>query len=220
MIRSLLTAGIAAITIAGAQASAAPVFFEGFENPDIGQRWNVYDGFGQFVTTEGMGIEVQRSGTVVAAYEGNQYIELDSDNQVSPYGDARGSNTSMAALVDLVAGQRYEVNFAYRPRTNTIDDNGISVAIGSLAGRSFTMSQSLGDVDARRSDQNAWRVVTMVFTALTGDNAVQFAAFGRENELGGFIDAVEIEAVPLPAGALLFATGGLIFARRRRAAAA
>ncbi|MEE4208198.1 MAG: PEP-CTERM sorting domain-containing protein, partial [Parvularcula sp.] len=197
-------------------ADAATVFQDSFEGTQIGSNWNVYETFGTWVTTHGAGIEVQRSGTVVNAADGNQYIELDSDEQVTPRDPIHGSNSAMATLIDLVAGQVYEVSFAYRPRTNNTNDNGVAVSIGQLAGDVFTETQALGSADARRSVQNAWQTVRFVFTAMQGDNALQFAAFGTENELGGFIDAVEVSSVPVPAAALLFATGAGFFARRRR----
>jgi hypothetical protein len=197
---------------------AATIFEDGFEGTQIGSAWTVVTDFGAWTTTHGAGIEVQRSGTVVPAFEGRQYIELDSDEQVTQRDPVHGSNSAMATILDLAEGQTYRVSFAYRPRTNNEDDNGISVSVGQLIGQMFTATRSIGQASARRSEQNEWRTVSMVFTALAGDNALQFAAFGAENELGGFIDDVNVSSVPVPAAALLFATGAGVFARRKRRA--
>ncbi|GGY53831.1 hypothetical protein [Parvularcula lutaonensis] len=202
-------------------ADAATIFTETFEGTQIGRRWNVYDVFGQFVTVDGAGIEIQRSGVVVPAYEGHQYVELDSDFQVNP-NPGEGANSAMAALMNLQAGQQYTVTFAYQPRTNRQNDNGIDVSVGTLTdggqgNRSFDARSLLGTVDGVRSQYGGWQVISMVFTAALGDNALMFAAGGRENELGGFLDDIKVSETPVPAGAVLFGTGlAAFFARRGR----
>lgn len=218
MFRVALAASFLALAPVAANAA---IFSEDFDGQSMSKRWDVFNSVGQFVTTDGAGIEVQRSGTVVADYSApgiGNYIELDSDEQVTKRDRSYGSNSSMAALVDLKAGQEYEVSFAYRPRSNRENDNGIKVSLGSLVGDMFTESQEVGRVDGRRSEQNAWRVVTFIFTALAGDNAIQFSAFGRANEYGGLLDSIEVTETPLPAGGVLIATGlaAYVGSRRRR----
>lgn len=214
-------AAIAAALASFGVADAATIFTEGFEGPQIGRSWYVYDTFGQFVTVDGAGIEIQRSGTVVNAYEGHQYVELDSDFQVTP-NPGEGANSAMAAFLNLDAGQQYTISFAYQPRTNRANDNGISVSVGSLTdngqgARSFDSRSLLGTVDGVRSQYGGWQVISMVFTAALGDNALMFAAGGRENELGGFLDDIKVAETPVPAGIVLFGTGlAAMFARRSR----
>lgn len=230
MIRRILTAAAAAAAII-APAHAATIFTEGFETPDIAPRWFVFDTFGQFMTIDGAGIEIQTSGTVVQAYEGQQYVELDSHLGNGGDANAGTSNTSMAAFVNMIPTIEHTLSFAYRPRTNNNNDNGISVHVGNLvvdelAGtRIFTESQNLGAPDGRRNQQNFWDVISMTFVAGIGDNAIMFRAFGLDNTLGGFLDDVQVSAnlpdinnpVPVPAAGLLLVTGLLGMARRRRA---
>ena len=162
-----------------------------------------------------------RSGTVVPAFEGRQYVELDSDFQVTP-NPGQGSNSAMAAFMSLVQGQTYELSFAYRPRTNRGGDNGIRVELGALTdlgqgSRSFSVSKLVGAADATTGMQNFWQVLTFTFKAGAGDNALMFTAFGLENELGGFLDAIEVSeasAVPAPAAGLLMLAGLAAFRRR------
>lgn len=220
-----LTAAVASAAIASmGAANASVIFTEMFEAPILGSSWDVFDIVGDFLTVDGAGIELHRSGTVVSAYEGGQYIELDSDFQVTPY-PGEGSNTGMAAFVGLVAGATYEISYAYQPRTASAGDNGIEVAVGALTdggpgARSFSESAAVGQADSTTALQSGWEVFTHTFTATSGDNAILFRAFGTENELGGFLDSVtistmEADAVPAPAGGILLASGlAALFSRR------
>ncbi|MEO1657861.1 MAG: hypothetical protein AAFR65_09075 [Pseudomonadota bacterium] len=190
-----LSAAICAVT-----AADAAVFVENFDDQNIGRSWGVYDSHGQFVTTAGGGIEIQR-GVVTASHTGSQHVELDSHG--------RSSNSSMAAVVDLVAGLTYKMTFAYKPRTGRDGDNGIGFSIGSLMGNSFSMTQWVDSVDGNSNTQRDWNLIDMVFTASEGDNAIQFSALGRANTYGGLLDSIKIEQVttPVPAAGLLLVTG-------------
>ncbi|MEO1042055.1 MAG: hypothetical protein AAFX52_07175 [Pseudomonadota bacterium] len=199
MLRAL---GVGLGACAGLLASAhAAVFVENFDGETIGPSWSVYDSFGQFVTTSGGGIEIQR-GVVTASHSGHQHVELDSH----VWGGGASSNSSMAASMNLVAGLTYELSFAYKPRTNTDNDNGIGFSVGSLYGADFSMSRWLGEVSKTSSEQGDWDIVSMLFTAIDGDNAIQFSALGQANTYGGLIDTIKVAEVttPIPAaGALL-----------------
>ena len=222
-----ITAALAATTATclGVANASTLVFEEDFEGTQIDQSWQVFDTFGQFSTIEGAGIEVQRDGTVVHTPDGQQYIELDSDKSKGGDADAATTNTSMAAVVNLVEGAMHTLTFLYQPRTNNADDNGIAVSIGDLditdTDRTFTSSMDLGSVDGTREESGGWQLITLTFLAAAGDNAIMFSAFGNDNTLGGFIDDVKIYAdmgsVPLPAGGLLLGTGLIALARCRRA---
>ena len=197
----VLGAAISA-AICGCAVANAAVFVENFDGEQINQQWGVYDSAGQFVTSGGAGIEVQRSDVVITSHSGGQHIELDSHGHQS--------NSAMAAMLDFVAGLTYKMTFAYKPRTDSDNDNGIGFSVGSLLGNSFTASQQVGAVDGTKNTQNNWEIVSMVFTAQQGDDAIQFSALGRANTYGGLIDSIAVELVetPLPAAGLLL-LGGL-----------
>lgn len=219
-----IIAAIAALGLVGTGSShATTIFVEDFETQAFFDNWDVFDIWGPFMTVSGAGIEIQSSGTVTNAFSGNNYVELDSDFQVSANPGA-GSNTSMAAFMNFVQGEMYRLSFAYRPRTNNTDDNGIRVDIGTLTdggygNRTFSISNLVGSTDAVTSSQDYWKEIVLTFTAGAGDNALMFSAFGTENELGGFIDNIHVEslaAVPVPAAGLFLATGLAALAGRKR----
>lgn len=204
-------------------AMANTVFFDSFEAPEVNGWWVYQDGVGDtggWTAISGTGIEIQDNGAVggVTAYHGEQYVELDSDYSRGGDGTADMTNSAMATLFDFVVGQEYQISFAYRPRTNTTGDNGIELFTGMLNGSTFTDKFLLLQVSETTSSLPGWTVFSTRFTATESMNAFGFGAFGKSNSLGGFIDAVEVSAVPIPGAALLFLSGivGLGASRRRR----
>jgi hypothetical protein len=175
-------------------------------------RWDVYGSLPGWSTLSGRGIEVQATGVVVSAHSGNHYIELDSH----PNGSLSGStNSAMYQDVLLGTGQ-YELSFFYRPRTNSLNDNGISLLLNNI---------NVLSVDNTSGKQNAWAQFSTQFTVLTqGVQRITFAAGGNANQLGGFLDTIsltkqsEITAqTPEPASLALMgaALTGLALLRRR-----
>jgi hypothetical protein len=180
-----------------AQAASTAGFIDSFENPENTQNWQVYDDFGDW-TSEGAGIEIQTSGVVVDAYDGDQYVELDSH-----------SNSSMTRLVDLGGGD-YTLSWYYQPRTGTTNDNVIEVV---LEGVNIPVRLDLDPGDGVRTQNTDWELISSNFSLDTaGTYALTFSAAGVDNSLGGFIDLVslaprfdrDIGEVPLPAAAWLF----------------
>jgi hypothetical protein len=221
-IKSFAAATLLAATMTAGAASATTVYFsDNFENPVNTQNWQVYQNFANWSTTEGTGIEVQTSGTVVNARSGNQYVELDSDTE---RGGGAGpiTNSAMTTRLNLIAGT-YLVEWYYQPRTNRVGDNTISVYIAGASDGLFD-DPAIGSISTVRNAMTDWVKVIYEFTVSGTDNmyALTFRAEGTSNELGGFIEDVSVSRVPVPAGGLLLMTGlGAIAvaARRRRAAA-
>ena len=199
-------------------AQAAVIFQDSFETPSNTRNWQVYQNFGSWSTTSGRGIEIQRSGVVVTAHDGDQYVELDSDRRRG--GSSTGpNNSSMTTLLNLAAGN-YTLEYYYRPRTNRVGDNIINVFLDGAS--ESLMSNLLISSDAIRSQVNQWIVQTVTFNVDGLDNnyGLTFAADGRSNTLGGFIDSVTLTRndVPAPAvlGLMLLGLAGMGIARRRK----
>ena len=176
--------------------------------------WDVYDEIPGWTTIAGFGIEVQTNSTLssIDAYDGEHYVELDSEND--------GSNTSNSGMRQqfILGPGTYELSFQYSPRTGDIGSNGIgyslfngTLLVGGITGPHVSNGTAVG----------FWTEVRERFT-VTEEHlyTLQFNADGTNDELGGFGDAISISAVPLPASALLLLAGlgGLgAVARRKKA---
>lgn len=208
-------------TVAAAPASAGVIFFDGFESPDE-DNWGVYQvagDNGDWVAVNGAGIEIQdESIGITNAFEGEQYVELDSDN--SRGGLPGDTNSAMAAFVDFVVGQTYEISFAYKPRTNTANDNIIQLYAVNFDGSNIISQLLLATANETTSSLGDWTVISVLFTVHQGFNGIALAAAGLDNSRGGFIDAVSVSEVPIPAALPLFAFGmagvGAMMRRKRK----
>ena len=218
--------GVAAFFMT-AQASAAVIFEDSFELPRV-QTWQVFQtgvgDNGDWDLIDGAGIEIQRSQGPghVQAFDGDQYVELDSDRRRGGQIDNFATNSAMAANVDFVAGQTYEISFAYRPRTSQFwNDNGINLFALEYDGVTPSNQQHLIGISESTLTLSDWTIVSVIYTAAQDINAIAFQATGITNTFGGFIDAVsvtQLTQVPVPAALPLFGAGlaSLAWARRRK----
>lgn len=168
----------------------------------------------------GTGIEIQTSGTVVEAQDGNNYIELDSDPRRGGL-DGAGTNSMMGQTVEVDTAGEYALNFFYQGRTNRSgDDNMIYASIWEHTGGDTFDSLVEGiQVNALRRD-GSWENYGFTADLTEGLYQVRFQAEGRENTLGGFIDNVRLtNTAPLNTSAsalLLFAVPAMALRRLRR----
>lgn len=157
--------------------------------------WSVYNNINGWSTTNGAGIEI-RNNVAGTASDGVNYVELDSSN-----------NSAMAQVINTSAGSLYELLFDYSPRTNQPSTtNGISV---------FWNGTLLGEITGTGGASNSW-LTQQFFVTGTGNDVLKFAATGTSDGLGGNIDYVQLNAVPVPAAAWLFASALGLFGLARR----
>lgn len=205
-----------------AEAKASVIFADNFDTTVNRLNWQVYQQIseGQWTTTQGTGIEIQTSGTVVNAQSGNQYIELDSSASRGGAGDSSTTNSAMTrTLTGLDAGD-YLLEYYYQPRTGRADDNTIGVYFDGDA-----LFSNLVDT-ANGIGANGWlqRSVALTVGEDGATRDLSFRAEGIQNSLGGFVDTVSLQylgrstAVPEPMGLAFIGLGlaGFGFASRRR----
>jgi hypothetical protein len=108
----------------------------------------------------------------------------------------------MSQEVSLSPGD-YALSFMYHARTNTENDNGI---------KAFLNDDVLGFVNETWG--SGWTEVVWTFTIpnvmdSSSMYTLTFAAEGRDNSLGGFIDSVEIVSAPVPEPATIILLGAM-----------
>ncbi len=209
----LTAAALAAAFALGSHAHAANLITNGsFEHFDDafevfdGGNWKVYNALPGWTVEEGPGIELQTHDTVgFAPQHGTYYAELDSH----PGPD---SNSRIEQTIEGLDAGSYRLSFYYAPRTHDPHTNGIAFGAEGIGSHAVT-----GTSDPVRE----WQLVTYDFVVdAMGPVTIFFEAGGTADTLGGFVDNIQLEAVPLPGAAAFLLTGlaGLGMARRKRAA--
>ncbi|HNS21101.1 MAG TPA: DUF642 domain-containing protein [Sedimentisphaerales bacterium] len=202
------TVFVLAIAVLPAAFAHANLITNGsFEAPDQATgTWSVYGSIPGWTTTFGPGIEIQDHVTGLA-YDGDQFVELDSH-----------SNSGMQQSISVIAGESYDLSFAYSPRPSVdAASNGIRVWFDGALLDTIAYS-GIGQ------SGTSWTVLNYTVTAASEIATLVFEAVGISNSYGGYIDDVCLElsanpAVPAPGAIVLGAMGTSLvgWLRRRRA---
>lgn len=175
--------------------------------------WSIYNNLaGWNVGSNGVEIRNNNAGS---AYDGKNFVELDTTN-----------NSSISQSFSAVAGYTYELSFAYSARnflsgsSNPAESNSNKIGVTVSQGN----NSYLNGVVAGSNDTNGnqWLSMSYTFKALSSGTAtLMFAALGNSDSYGGSLDAVSltVSAVPEPETYAMFLAGlGLMVgvARRRK----
>jgi hypothetical protein len=190
---------LALMLVPSSPAGAVVVLFSDFESvnsPDFRRQ-----GYATLRQAEGWtgargGIEVQTNNVAGRAFSGRNLVELDT-------------NANSAMWFDLAPG-RYTVSYWYSPRPN--------VAAGSNIITLSAGDQLLDTVTGTGGPQTQWVQRLVDFQSKGG--RLTFAAAGRSDSFGGYLDDITISGAAVPELAtwamLVIGFGMVGYAARRR----
>lgn len=189
-----LIVGVSLMALAGFANASSLVVNGSFENPDQPSgTWGTYPSILGWTSTNGIEIRDNHTGQ---ASHGTQFVELDTNR-----------NSTMSQTIATLAGQHYSLTWDYSPRIGQPSStNGISV---------FWNNVLLSTITATGGSTNLWTSLTALVVG-TGNDVLKFAAIGTSDSLGGNLDNVGLNAVPLPAAAWLFGSALIGFGALRR----
>jgi PEP-CTERM motif len=195
--KSLKIAATIAVLGLSQAAQANLVVNGGFEIPNqAAGTWSIYTSIDGW--NPNPNIEI-RNAVVGNAAEGNNYAELDTTG-----------NSAISQTLTTVVGAMYEISFQYSPRIDVpLASNGIAVYFDNAL---------VGTANGSGSSTHNWQLYSYFATTNSVSSLLEFRAVGTSDSLGGSLDDVKVNAVPLPGTVALLGLGLVAFAARRRAA--
>ena len=132
------------------------------------------------------GIEL-RDAVAGAAYDGNNFIELDVR-----------ANSSISQSFATTIGQSYLLTFAFaaRPGSKNAASNGINWSAGDMSDIAFGL-----DINS------SWTLANATFVATGNTTTLTFNAIGISDAVGTSLDDVSVRAIPEPASYALVLLG-------------
>lgn len=180
----------------------------GFETPEVtnGAKWELFlanisswtvewrpglpTTFASFTRPEPGNFELHE-GVLGVAFEGDQYIELDSDwNGTAAGPNGEPASTVISQTIATVPGDTYTVSYAFAPRPNTpAADNHVEVRWdGNLLHTAGPMAGGGSNLTA-----GDWIPYgPFQFVATDNSTVISFTDVGTANSLGSFIDDVVV----------------------------
>ncbi|MFC3033380.1 DUF642 domain-containing protein [Pseudoalteromonas fenneropenaei] len=175
---SLLSITLATLVTATPSLAANLVANGSFEQtPSFSSTWTLFDTLSGW-QREGAKFEIQKTSLgIIAAQDGNQYLELDST-----------ANYTAKQTIATTAGKSYVLTFYYSARVvNNTNTNRASVTWNGT------------EVIALNATTRGWQKVELQVTATSADSELAFKGMGTSDSYGALIDNVAlVEKVSRP----------------------
>ena len=181
-----------------------------FEEHIVSGSWNLFGDLPGWTLDEGPGFELQRGVAGWDAYDGNQWLELDADQNGPGGGFINGEVGSTSILQDIqtVAGQYYMLTLGFSPRPG-VDDNHLVISWDDQIIHEAHAS-GLG------LQNTSWQEISILIQADRDVSSLMLADHSLNDTLGTFVDGVRLVAVPAPATLAFLMIPLLAGSRRRR----
>jgi hypothetical protein len=195
---NLIKTAVAMAALTLSQIASANLVTNGsFEDTSqAANTWNLYTSVSGWTTSPNIEIRNDVQGT---AFDGVNFVELDTD-----------ANSAIFQNIATTIGNYYQISFAYSPRVFVgAASNPIEVYFGG---------NLLDTLTGNGSSVHVWQTPTYYAQATTTSSRLEFRAVGINDSLGGSLDAVVVNDVPLPGTLALLGLGLAGIVKRRRAA--
>ena len=212
--RKIAALSFVAVGFLASSASADPgqnLLVNGsFEEHVVNGSWNLFSDLPGWSLGDGPGFELQRGVSGWDAYDGDQWLELDADQNGPGGGSITGElgSTSITQEVQTVVGQYYMLTLGFSARPG-VEDNHLVISWDD---------QVIHDVQANGLGlQNTnWQEISILIQADRDTSSLSLADHSIDDTLGTFVDGVRLVAVPAPATLALLIIPVLTGRRRRR----
>ncbi|MBG84038.1 MAG: hypothetical protein CMJ40_05770 [Phycisphaerae bacterium] len=205
---SVIAAGVLASTVmAGGNVNL--LSNGSFEEHVVNGSWNLFDDLPGWSLLDGPGIELQRGVGGWDAYDGEQWLELDSDQNGPGGGFINGEigSSSITQEAQTVVGQYYMLTLGFSPRPG-VEDNHLAISWNS---------DLIYEVEASGVglQNTSWQEISILIQADSTSSFISLADHSFNDTLGTFVDGVSLVAVPAPATLALLMLPALKRRRRR-----
>ena len=181
-----------------------------FEEHIVSGSWDLYEEIPGWTLESGPGIELQRGVGGWDAHHGEQWLELDADENGPGGGRISGEQGSsvLSQHVQTVMGQYYMLTLSFSPRPG-VDDNHLIVK--------WNHEVIIDHVDSGLGLKNtSWQTINILIQGDGGLSKLELGDMSVNDTLGTFVDGVSLVAVPAPATLALLVLPLAARSRRRR----
>ena len=180
-----------------------------FEEHVVNGSWNLFEDLPGWSLVDGPGIELQRGVGGWDAYDGDQWLELDSDQNGPGGGFISGEigSSSITQEAQTVVGQYYMLTLGFSPRPG-VEDNHLVISWND----EVIYEAEASGVGLQNTN---WQEISVLIQADSTSSFVSLADHSFNDTLGTLVDGVRLVAVPAPATLALLMLPALHRRRRR-----